>query len=81
MFDKRALHHVDEFVVAAGVGRPEKESRIDKKTKRVFDDSLNHFAVRKLHLNPDPGKDRFFRVETNGVAIRSPWKSFTKKRR
>ena len=28
MFDKRALHHVDEFVVAARVGGPEKESRI-----------------------------------------------------
>jgi hypothetical protein len=29
MFDKRAFHHVDEFVVAARIGGPEEESRVN----------------------------------------------------
>jgi hypothetical protein len=70
MIGKPALHHVDELVVAARIGRPQKESRLNKKTNRVFDDTLNYLAVTELHLDPDSRNDWLQSMEAKAVVIR-----------
>jgi len=57
MVNEPVLDHVDEGIVAVGVGRQQKESRIDQIAKRVIYDSLHDLAIQELELHPDSMDD------------------------
>ena len=53
MVSEPAFDHVDKLVVAVRVGRQQKEARVNQIPKRIVDDSLLNFAVKKLDLHPN----------------------------
>lgn len=57
MVNEPALHHVNELVVAAGVGRQKEESRVNQIANGVVHDSLHDFAIEELEPHPYPMDD------------------------
>ena len=57
MVNEPALHHVNELVVAAGVGRQKEESRVNQIANGVVHDSLHDFPIEELEAHPYPVDD------------------------
>ena len=72
MVSQRALQHIDQFVITAGVCRLKKEPWIDEISNRVMYDTLHNFTIEKLQPYPDPMDDRRLRIEIDIVASRLP---------
>jgi hypothetical protein len=53
MVHEPALDHVDELVVAAGIGWKKEETRVNKIAERVEHNPLHHFTVEELKAHPD----------------------------
>ena len=47
-----SLQHIDKPVVSIGIGRPQKEARLEHKILGIADDSFNHLAIVKIHPHP-----------------------------
>src|ERR1035438_5569956 len=69
MVDQPALQHVNEPVVAAGVGWQQEESGVDQIANGVEYDSLHDFAIEELEAHPDAMDDRRpgVEVEIGGI--------------
>ena len=52
------LQHVDKPVVSIGIGRPQKEARLEHKILGIADDSFNHLAIVKIHSHPQARHNR-----------------------
>jgi len=70
MVDNPALQHVDQLVIAAGVGWQEKESWINQIANGVVYDSLHDFAIEELETHPDAMDDGCPGVEVEMVVFR-----------
>src|ERR1039458_5926483 len=70
MVEQPALQHVNELVVAAGVGWQQEESGVDQIANGVVYDSLHDFAIEELEAHPDAMDDGRPGVEVEMVVFR-----------
>jgi hypothetical protein len=72
MVNEPALHHVNELVVAAGVGRQKEESRVNQIANGVVHDSLHDFAIEELETHPYAKDDGRPGMKIQMIVIRVP---------
>jgi hypothetical protein len=72
MVNEPALHHINELVVAVGVGLQKEEPRVNQIADGVEDDSLHDFAIEELETHPYAMDDGRPGMKIQMLVIRVP---------